>query len=209
MEDKKLSLLAHFENLFMYLTHHTSNYDFAMATAANLANSKPEHSATMVLLTEIGFKFNMIGLLYNFDKLFESFMGSLDEKERESVGKVRFLLDELRKNQPKINGIHDTYKARLQSLADPKGKKGARGVDFDSIAINDLLIIAQSLSLFDGALDQIFPDECDHLPAHQLDIVREVEGSDPKLVRKAVKAKMRKLEALGIEIPPDERPMDE
>ena len=197
MEDQKTRLLAHFEGLFLHMRRLDGNYERSMGRAAGLAHSDPDELVVDAMLASTELKFNMLTHMHNFDRLLESFMANLDEKGRESVGEVMFLLDELRQNQAKINSLHATYHARLERLADPKNNKTIQDVDLGSLSANDMIIIAKSFQLFYAALGLTFPNECDNVPVANMK-PEDMDAANKQLIDEAMGIKTERLAALGI-----------
>lgn len=200
---RQSALLEYFNHLSAQMLRHMSNYHQDVQEASEYANSNPRYSIIVVLNATEGLKLAVINYLCDFDKLLENFMDSLGEGERESVRKAWFLLDEMRKNQSKINALHDAYLTRLKGLTDPGNERGVLGVDLDSLSTSDTIIIAESFSMFNAALCTLFPEKYARFGIGLFERNQDTAHPDDKAVRKNLKSKAIKINALGMTIKTD------
>ena len=200
----KAATLECFNRISAQMLRQMASYRLDVTDGSKNAASDPQYSAIVTLTAIEALKLAVADSLYNFGTMLESFMGSLGEAERESVDKMLFVLDELRKNQAAINTIHDSYQARLKSLSNPKDTKGHLDVDLSPLSINDTIIIVQSFSLFNTSLWKMFPDEYSAFTANLLRRDQEMANLDVKAIIGAIEGKTRKLKALGMTISDDE-----
>lgn len=200
MQDQKASLLAHFESILFHLVQQAKNYRQTINEATGSTKSKPKRSVFWALLAETEIKINMIPHLYNFEGMFHNFLDTLDEEERGAVNEVRFILDDIFENQAKINAIYDARHERLERLADPKNKRGVRDVDLSPLTVNDMMIMTESMELFDAVLRKILPSEFEHLMVAYMNGVKDLDVPDVKILQRAMDPKIKKLNALGIQV---------
>ena len=202
---RKTALIEYFNHLFVNMFSQVMDYDTNMREGERSTRSDPAHAADVALTAAAVLKLSVANHFHGFGQRFGNFVDSLDGTERESVAKLRFLFDELRKNQAAINAIYDAYQARLEGLADPENTKGILDVDLKSLSINDAIIIAESSVLFNTALRQIFPREYANVRVALVERYANMVHFDDRPVRKAIGSKMAKLEGLGMAVTPGER----
>ena len=198
--DRKTLLLGHFMDISHNMFQAVSDYHLALSDASEYADSDPVHFARIRLSATTKLKLDVSGNLQGFERLFDRFMGSLNEGERESVRKIRFLLDELRKNQDAINAIYGAHHARLEWLRGHGGRKAPLGEDLTALSLTDAIIVAESFVMFTHSLMLFFAGECYQISDTMLKKHKRPESFDNMPISNAIREKAEKLEDLGIPV---------
>lgn len=198
MEPGRNDMLEHFQDVSTNLFQSISAYHTTLEETSAHADSFPEFFKYSALSAATKLKIDVSGSLYRFDELFERFLGCLDEKERKSMGKIRFLLDEVYENQAVMNAIHEAHEVRLKWLVGRAGNKPP-GIDLGRLPLNDTVIMAESLSMFRFLMRELFLGDYRQAWDGLLEKHPRPEFQDDARVHNALKAKAERLEELGMD----------